>query len=123
MRQSRSEEGLIVLWQSFEMANVSHGPKNFEHLGEQLLVNRLGRPAGPVAYVLGVGAAAHGGGDVRVGEAELKRELGNVYAFVRAMLGGLARGGLDVLGLLQPRGQGSAREQARAERAGVHDAH
>src|SRR5260370_33770830 len=119
MTQSRSEEGLIVLWQSFEMANVSHGPKNFEHLSEQLLVNRLGRPSGPVAYVHRVGAAAHRGGDVAVGEAELKRELGNGYAFVRAMADGLACGRRHVLGLLEPRGGGRAGEQARAERARV----
>src|SRR6266568_2505337 len=112
----------IVLWQAFDVAEVFDRLENFQHFGQQLLIERFGGPLGPLADVFRVCRAGDGGRDVGVGNRELERELGDVHPFPGAMCGGFARRGSDIVRFLVPFGERGVRQQARGEGAGVHDA-
>lgn len=62
------------------MADVFDGAENVLDLVEELLVERFSNPLGPVADVLGIGAAGNGGGDIGIGAGELEGEFSDVGA-------------------------------------------
>ncbi len=90
------------------------------NFGEQDLIDRFGGPGGPVADVLGVGAAGDRDRDRGVGDAELDRQLGKIAASRLAEFRGGAAGRFDGLGLFVPGGQLGIGEQPGGERASIH---
>src|SRR5262249_40319828 len=120
---ARDGSRFVILREAFETADIFHSSEDLEHFGQEVLVNRLARPLGPVTNIVGVSTAGDGGGDLRIGEAKLEGELSNVDAAFGTMVGGFARGGFDIFRLFEPGWQGSAGEEPRAEGPSVHNAH
>ena len=104
------------------MADVVDGGEGFEDGLEEVAGDGFFEPLGPFADVVRVCAAGDGGGDVWVFAGELDGELGDIDVFGGAEGGGLAGGGFDFLGFLEPLGEGGLGEEAGGEGAGVDDA-
>ena len=112
---------LVVFRESLGVADVLDGFKDSEHSGEEILGNGFFEPFGPLADVVGIGASGHAGGDILMAAGELEGKLSDVDSLVLAEPGCLTGGGLDLLGFLQPLGEGSIGEQARGEGPRIHD--
>src|ERR1043166_9952326 len=100
------------------MSNIFYRAEDILHFVEQLLVERLSDPLGPIADVFGIGGTSDGRRDVRIRAGELERELCDVRASLRAMFGGAASGGFHFFRFLEPFRERRVREQPRAERSG-----
>lgn len=112
----------IVFGQTFEVPQILHGSEDLQNLLQKRRIHRFADPIGPTANIGGIGASGDGGRDVGVGHAELEGQLGDVGSVGRANAGRLTGRRLDVFRFLQPMGQRSVGQEARAEGTGIHDA-
>ena len=115
--------GLIVFRETFGVADVFDGLKDLLNFRQETLIERFVRPLGPLTDVVGIGATADRGCEIRMGDGKLKRQLRDIHTVVLAKLGGLARRVLNLFRFFEPGRKGSVGEQSGAEGAGVHRSH